>query len=95
VFVLLPNLISTSCCLYRSDPPDDERHACSKHIEACYWNKLIENSSPCWFILYEYVTMHGQQNIKNQLPYLTVLHLFVSVLACPERTAVRSQYRGF
>jgi len=54
----------TSCCLYRAEPPHDEQQACSKHIEAYYWNKLIENSASCWFILYWYITMHGQQNIK-------------------------------
>jgi len=42
----------TGCCLYRVDPPDDEQQACSKHVEAYYWNKLIENSASCRFILY-------------------------------------------
>jgi len=36
-----------------------------KQVEAYYWNKLIENSTPCWFILYEYIVMHGQQNLKK------------------------------
>jgi len=52
-------------CLYRVDPPDDEQQACSKHVEAYYWNKLIENSASCWFIWYRYITMHGQQNIND------------------------------
>jgi hypothetical protein len=43
----------TSCCLYTVDPPHVEQQACSKHVEAYYWNKLIENSASCWFILYE------------------------------------------
>jgi hypothetical protein len=42
----------TNCCLYRVDTPDDEQQACSKHSEAYYWNKLIENSASCRFILY-------------------------------------------
>jgi len=42
----------TGCSLYRVDPPDDEQQAYSKHAEAYYWNKLIENSAICWFILY-------------------------------------------
>ena len=42
----------TSCCLYRVDPPDDEQQAYSKHVEAYYWNKLVENSVSCWFMLY-------------------------------------------
>jgi hypothetical protein len=54
----------TSCCLYRVDPTDDEQQACSKHVEAYYWNKLTVNSASCLFILYGYITMHGQQNIK-------------------------------
>jgi len=27
---------NTNFCLYRVDPPDDERQACSKHVEAYY-----------------------------------------------------------
>ena len=54
----------TNCCLYRVVPPDDEQQACSKHVEAYYWNKLIENSGSCWSILYRCITMHGQQNFK-------------------------------
>jgi len=55
----------TNCCVHRVDPPDDEQQGCSKHVEAYYWNKLIENSASCWIMLYWYITMHGQQNIKN------------------------------
>jgi len=54
----------TNCCLYRVDPPDDEQQACSKHVEAYYWNKLIENGASCWFMLYGSITKHDQQNIK-------------------------------
>ena len=54
----------TNYCLYTVDPPDDEQQACSKHVEAYYSNKLIENNASCWFILYGYITMHGQQNFK-------------------------------
>ena len=54
----------THCCLYTVDPPDDEQQACSKRVEAYYWNKVMENIASCWFVLYGYVTMHGQQNIK-------------------------------
>jgi len=28
-------------------------------------NKLIVNGASCWFILYGYITIHGQQNIKS------------------------------
>jgi hypothetical protein len=44
----------TNCCLYIVDSPDDERQACSKHVEA-YLNKSIENSTSCWFMLYGYI----------------------------------------
>ena len=30
----------TNCCLYRVDPSDDEQEACSKYVEAYYWNNL-------------------------------------------------------
>ena len=39
----------TICCLYRAEPPDDEQQACSKHVGAYYWNKLIEISASFWF----------------------------------------------
>jgi len=59
----------TNCCLYRVDPPDDEQQACSEHVEAYYLNKLIENSASCWFILYIYITILSQHNIKFVSPY--------------------------
>ena len=43
---------------------DDDQQAFSQHVEAYYWNKLIGNSASCCFMLYGYITMHGQQNIK-------------------------------
>jgi hypothetical protein len=55
----------TNCCLYSADPPADEQQAFSKHVEASYRNKLIENSASCWLMLYGYIAMHGQQNIKS------------------------------
>jgi hypothetical protein len=57
-------ITNTNCCLYTVDPPDDEQQACSKHVEAYYWNKLTENSASCWFMLYGYITMHRQEHIK-------------------------------
>ena len=50
----------TNCCLYTVDPPDDEQQACSKHVEAHYRNKLIENSATCWFILYGCIRMRSE-----------------------------------
>ena len=56
------------------DPPHDEQQACSKHVQAYYWNKLVENSASCWFVLYGYITMHGQQSIKKGI-HPVVLYL--------------------
>ena len=55
----------TNCCLCRVDPPDDEQQVRSKHAEAYYWNKLIENSAYCWFILYGYNTYYLASPKKN------------------------------
>ena len=44
-----------NCCLYRVDPPDDEQQACSKRVDAYYWNKLIESSASFWFMLCDYM----------------------------------------
>ena len=49
----------TSCSLHTVDPPDDEQQACSKHVEAYYWNKLIEISASCWFMLYGYISLNN------------------------------------
>jgi hypothetical protein len=47
----------TNCYLYTVDPTDEEQQASSKHVVAYYWNKLIENSASCRFMLYGYITM--------------------------------------
>jgi len=60
----LKSMTYTNCCIYTVVPPDDEQYACSKHVEANYWNKFTEKNAPCWFLLYRYITMHGQQNNK-------------------------------
>jgi len=46
------------CLLIMSSKP-------ARNMEANYWNKLKVNSASCWFLLYGYITMHSQQNIKN------------------------------
>ena len=51
----------TSCCLYRIGSPDDEQQACSKHVEANYWNKLMENILSSYFVLDEYITINRQK----------------------------------
>jgi hypothetical protein len=47
------------------DPFDDKQQACSKHVDAYYWNELIENSASCWFMLYGCDKMRGQQNFEQ------------------------------
>jgi len=68
----------TSCCLNRVDPPDDEQQACSKHVEAYYYNKLIENSASFWFISYGYITMHDQQNFKNSFINISIKYIRIN-----------------
>ena len=41
----------------------NEQQACSKHVEVYHRNKLIANTAYYWFMLYSYITMHGQQNM--------------------------------
>jgi len=57
-------IVSNYLSLYTVGSPDDVQQACSKHIQAYYWNNLIENSANYTFKWYTYITMHGQQNIK-------------------------------
>ena len=59
-------MLAISIAVYTElKPPDDEQQACSKRVEAYYLNKLIENSASFCFVLYCYITMHGQQSIKS------------------------------
>jgi len=67
-----PYVDYTNSCLYRIVPPDNEQQACSKHVDSYYCNKLIENSVSCWFVLYGYIMMHGQQIIKKNINLFVV-----------------------
>ena len=51
--------------LYNTICPPDDKHMCSKHVEA--WNKfIIKFSASSWLILInKYIETHGQQNIKT------------------------------
>jgi len=31
----------------------------------------LRNSASCWFLLYEYITMHGPQNVKRSTLFFT------------------------
>jgi len=55
----------TNCFSYRVEPPDDEQQACSKHVEAYYWNKLTESNASCWFVLSGYITVNKTLKIKE------------------------------
>ena len=57
----------TRYCLCRIYHPDDEHQVCSKQVEDYCWNKLIENSTSYWFMVYRYVKNHGQQSVKNNM----------------------------
>jgi len=37
---------------------------------------LKANSASCWFLLYGYTTMHGEQNIKSSL--LLSFHIWIT-----------------
>jgi hypothetical protein len=63
----------TNCCIYRVVSPDDEQSAYSKHVEVNYWNKLKINSESFCFLLYGYITMHCQQNIKFLAVFCTLI----------------------
>jgi len=62
-----PLCINSSWCLYRVDPPDDEQQASSKHVEAYYWNTLIENSAPCWFMLYGFILKIRRNKLEKTM----------------------------
>ena len=43
--------------------PDDGQKVCPKHVEL-YIKIKLRNSAIFWLLLYEYVTIHGPQNVK-------------------------------
>jgi len=49
----------------------------------------LRNSPSCWLILYEYITMHGPQNVKEFLDDSDVLWYF-SMLTCKLLQTFRS-----
>jgi len=53
----------TKYCPYTVDPPDVEQQGCPKHVQAFYWNELIENSASCWFMLNGYSFITGTRKI--------------------------------
>ena len=63
----------TSCCLYSIGPPDGEEQACSKHVEAYYWNKLKENSASCCFIWYGYITTRVNKTLNCEYFLFTAI----------------------
>jgi len=59
---MLPIAVYT---VYRVVLRDDEQQTCLKHAEVNFWNKLKVKIASCWFLLYEYIMIEGQQNIKK------------------------------
>jgi len=59
-------------CIY-GVPPDDGLQIRLKHVEVDRRNILRINSASCWFHLYGYIEMHGQQNIKFCRPVILCL----------------------
>ena len=70
----------TSCSLYTFGPPDDEQQVCSKHVEAYYWNKLMENSLSCYLVLYGYITVRRQQNVKFVLSRIIIIIVIIIII---------------
>jgi hypothetical protein len=51
-----------------SIPPDDGLQIFPKYVEVDWRNNLRINSASSWFLLHRCIEMHGQQNIKFNLP---------------------------
>jgi hypothetical protein len=91
--------LSSSCwplmfaCLGQHHPPDDEQQACSKHVEACYWNKLIENGASCWFMLYgnTYLLMINWFCGMRRLFCALSMSRIYFVLKCKTKTNLNSE----
>ena len=49
-----------------------------ERVEVNYWNKLKVNIAYCCFIFYGYITMHGQQNIRENT--WLQLHIYFFIL---------------
>jgi len=69
-------MTNTSCCEYSFKTPDDRQQESPKHVDLCIKIKLRNNAS-CWFLLYEYFTMHGPQNIKKPTVILIKIKLLL------------------
>ena len=65
----------TNFCLYRVDLPDVEQQACSKNIEAYYWNNLIENNASCWLDISR-CAVNKTLNLSRLKLNLLVINLF-------------------
>ena len=59
---------------YSIKTPDGGQQVCPKHVEL-YIKIKLRNSPSCWFLLYEYITMHGAQNVKENIDLLFVSYI--------------------
>ena len=64
--VKVTSMTDTYCCEYSTKTPVDRQQVCPKHVE--FYIKInLRNSASCWLPLYEYITMHGPQNVIFKL----------------------------
>jgi len=61
-------MANTSWCEYSIRTPDDGQYFSLKHVEL-YIKIKLRNSASYWLLLYEYIMMHGPQNVKFALVY--------------------------
>jgi len=61
-------MTNMNCCEYSIKTPDDGQYFCLKHVEL-YTKIKLRNSASYWLLLYEYITMHGLQNVKFVVIY--------------------------
>jgi len=56
-------MTNTYCCVYSVETPDDGQKTCPKHVD--FYSKInLRNSASRWFLLQEYITMHGPLNVE-------------------------------
>jgi len=70
----------TSCWQDWDGIPGDEQQTCSKHVEAYYWNRLIENHASCWFIVYGYNRDYILSQSKHHIPWIIIFFPAMKIL---------------
>jgi hypothetical protein len=62
-------MTNTSCCGYSIKTPDDGQYVCPIHVEL-YIKIKLKIGATYWLVLYEYIMMHGPQNVKYFSQYI-------------------------